>query len=92
MERLGVMRHALSVFGWLAIVLAALSLGLGALGDRSSLYDPMTSAAGDFLIAGLVGLQLLFMGLMLLVFSRILELLGAILAALEAKPATPAGQ
>ena len=92
MERLGVMRHALSVFGWLAIVLAALSLGLGALGDTSSLYDPMHSFVTDFLIAGLVGLQLLFMGLMLLAFSRILELLGGIRAALETKPATPAGQ
>jgi hypothetical protein len=92
MERLGVMRHALSVFGWLAIVLAALSLGLGALGDESSLYDPMYSSVADFLIAGLVGLQLLFMGLMLLVFSRILELLGAIRTAVETKPIAPAGQ
>jgi hypothetical protein len=92
MERLRVMRHALSVFGWLAIVLAALSFGLGALGDTSSLYDPMYSSVSDFLIAGLAALQLLFIGLVLLVFSRILELLGGIRAALETKPATPAGQ
>ena len=78
--------------------LAAVLLRRRRLVDAARLTPPVRRSAWQWLRhplttqAGLAALQLLFIGLILLVFGRILELLGGIRAALETKPATPAGE
>ena len=81
------MKSALVVVGWLAILLAVVSLGLmGALlTDTAPAVESALWTVGEALFPALVGGQFLFVGLLLLVLGRVLEELARIRMALETR-------
>ena len=83
------MSKALTLFGWLAIGLAAVSLGLmGALlTDTAPAAEPALWMVGEALVPALGGGQFLVAGLLLLVLGRVLEELARIRTALETRAA-----
>ena len=81
------MKTALAVVGWLAILMALVSIaGVAALLTDSAAIDSAYWVVGEALVPALAGGQFLFVGLLLLVFARVLEELARIRAALEASP------
>ena len=79
------MKTALAVVGWLAILLALVSiLAVGALVTDSAAIHSAFWVIGEALVPALAGSQFLFVGLLLLVLTRVLEELARIRAALEA--------
>ena len=87
LERGEKLKTALVVVGWLAILLAVVSLGLmGALlTDTAPAVESALWMVGEALFPALVGGQFLFVGLLLLVLGRELEELARIRMALETR-------